>query len=103
MDATAATESPHTLTLPGPVMALTHLLPGRPAIIHQIDLPPEQALPLKRMGVCPGRRVRLIRPGNPAMIQVCETRLGLAACLAERILVEQCLPEGDEEAACPRS
>ncbi|MDH3405168.1 MAG: ferrous iron transport protein A [Acidobacteriota bacterium] len=45
---------------------------------------------LKAMGVCLGRKVMLVRAGDPLILKVLGTRLGLSARLAARVLVEPC-------------
>jgi Fe2+ transport system protein FeoA len=48
---------------------------------------------LKEMGVCLGRKVMLVQAGDPLILKVMGTRLGISSRLAERVLVEPC--EGD--------
>ncbi len=43
---------------------------------------------LMAMGICQGRRLNLLRTGDPLIVCVCGTRIGLSARLAEHILVE---------------
>lgn len=42
---------------------------------------------LKSMGVCAGRRVRVIKTGSPMIIDTTHSRVGLARSLAERVVV----------------
>ncbi len=46
---------------------------------------------LMAMGVCPGRMVELIQRGDPLILKVYGTRIGVAARLAERVSVRPCL------------
>ena len=48
---------------------------------------------LKSMGVCVGRKVMLVQAGDPLILKVMGTRLGVSARLAARVFVEPC--EGD--------
>ena len=45
---------------------------------------------LMAMGICQGRRLSLLRVGDPLIVCVCGTRIGLSARLAEHIQVEPC-------------
>jgi Fe2+ transport system protein FeoA len=44
------------------------------------------------MGVCVGRRVELVRAGDPLILKIFGSRLGLSAQLAQRVRVEVCQP-----------
>ena len=44
------------------------------------------------LGVCVGRRVELVKGGDPLILRVFGSRLGLSAALAARVRVEVCLP-----------
>jgi len=58
------------------------------------------AVRLKRLGSCVGRRVQLVQAGDPLILRVHGARLGLSARLAERIRVTPCRRcEEDQEAA----
>lgn len=53
----------------------------------------DDAARLKAMGVCLGRRLSLVQMGDPLIVCVVGSRLGLSARLAETVLVElECLP-----------
>ena len=43
------------------------------------------------MGLCAGRRVELVQHGDPLIVKVYGTRIGVAAQLAKRVLVRPCL------------
>ncbi len=45
---------------------------------------------LKSLGVCLGRKVMLVQAGDPLIVKVMGTRLGVSARLAARVLVEPC-------------
>ena len=42
---------------------------------------------LREMGVCEGACVQVLRGGNPLVVRVADSRLGLAHAVAERVLV----------------
>jgi Fe2+ transport system protein FeoA len=46
------------------------------------------AVRLKAMGLCLGRRVQLVKGGDPLIVRVIGTRVGLSARLAEQVFVE---------------
>jgi hypothetical protein len=45
---------------------------------------------LKTMGLCLYRRVEILQTGDPLIVRVFSSRLGVSARLAERVLVERC-------------
>lgn len=45
---------------------------------------------LKSMGVCEGRKVMMIRAGDPMIVRVLGSRIGISARLAHNVLVEPC-------------
>lgn len=45
---------------------------------------------LMAMGVCGGRLVELVQPGDPLILRIYGTRIGVSARLAERIHVIPC-------------
>ncbi len=46
-----------------------------------------EAARLREMGLCEGARLQVLRHGNPIVVRVADTRLGLAHAVAERVLV----------------
>lgn len=75
------------------LMRLQELAPRQCAIVRGIDGPDEDLQRLMSMGVCAGRIVEIIQRGDPLILQVYGTRIGLSARLALRILVEPCVSE----------
>ena len=45
---------------------------------------------LQAMGLCAGRRVQLLKCGDPLIVRVFGTRIGLSARLARRVYVDVC-------------
>lgn len=63
---------------------------GLCGIVVRIDAADEDAQRLQAMGVCVGRRVELLKAGDPLILRVLGTRLGVSARLAERVIVAGC-------------
>ena len=82
--------------IPGEVVRLNELPPRVCGIVREIETDDEETERLKTLGVCPGRRVELVRGGDPLVLKIFGTRLGLAGALASRVHVEICAPENCE-------
>jgi len=56
---------------------------------------------LKRMGICVGRQIQLVKAGNPLILRVHGSRLGLSARLAKAIWVApvEICPDSEEDNA----
>ena len=81
-----STEQPLTL------VRLDELPPRICAVVRSISTYDEDTHRLKTLGVCVGRRVELVRAGNPLILKVFGSRLGISAELAARVQVEVCTP-----------
>jgi Fe2+ transport system protein FeoA len=66
---------------------LTSLRRGQRARLHRADLHCEDCELLNAMGLTERCELRVCRRGEPYIVQVNSTRLGLAASVAGRILV----------------
>ena len=73
-------------------MRLDELPPRVCAVVRQLDTEDEDMQRLKTLGVCVGRRVELVRAGNPLILKIFGSRLGVSAELAARVRVEICQP-----------
>ena len=73
-------------------MRLDELPPHACAVVRSIQTDDEDTQRLKTLGVCMGRRVELVRAGDPLILKVFGSRLGLSAELARRVSVEICQP-----------
>ena len=62
------------------------------AVVRSIATDDEDTQRLKTLGVCMGRRVEIVRTGDPLILKVFGSRLGLSATLATRVRVEVCQP-----------
>jgi Fe2+ transport system protein FeoA len=71
---------------------LDELPPHVCAVVRHIATDDEDTRRLKTLGVCVGRRVELVRSGDPLILKVFGSRLGLSAELARRVRVEVCQP-----------
>ncbi len=60
---------------------------GRVGVVHEVQAGSDDIERLQAMGVCPGRRVMLVRRGDPMILRVLGSRIGVSARLAERISV----------------
>ena len=69
---------------------LTDLTVGRMAAIRNVEAPEDDRLRLASMGVCQGRRVEMVKAGDPLIIRVVGTRVGLSSRLAAYVTVEPC-------------
>lgn len=74
------------------VVRLDELPPQVCAVVRSIETDDEDTQRLKTLGVCVGRRVELVRAGNPLILRVFGSRLGVSAELARRVTVEVCQP-----------
>ena len=70
---------------------LCDLKTGQVGLIVELNEPDqEQADRLKALGLCVGRRIELLKEGNPMILRVLGSRIGLARRLAQRITVDAC-------------
>lgn len=76
-----------------PTVRLDELAPRVCAVVRSVETDDEDTLRLKTLGVCVGRRVELVRVGDPLILKIFGSRLGLSAELAARVRVEICSPD----------
>jgi Fe2+ transport system protein FeoA len=55
-----------------------------------MDVDDEDGQRLKAMGVCLSRKVELVKAGDPLILRVLGSRIGLSARLARRVWVQTC-------------
>lgn len=65
---------------------LTMLAPGSTAVLHDVADARSSAV-LRSLGLTGGSRFRLCRMGDPCIIQVRSTRIGLSRAVAESVIV----------------
>lgn len=73
----------------GPTVTLAQLTGGQRCRVAAMDVNPEEAQLLEAMGLTERCVLCVCRPGEPCIVRINATRLGLAASLARRILVRQ--------------
>jgi Fe2+ transport system protein FeoA len=71
-------------------VTLNHLKPYRCAMVHSVNAQDGDVERLMAMGVCAGRMVELVQQGDPFILRVYGTRIGVSKRLAEHILVNVC-------------
>ncbi|RMG43727.1 MAG: ferrous iron transport protein A [Acidobacteria bacterium] len=77
------------------LIPLTELPLDTCAVVAEVRAATDDVEVLKTMGVCEGRRVMLVRRGDPMIVKVLGARLGVSARLAELVLTRPC-PAGPE-------
>jgi Fe2+ transport system protein FeoA len=78
-------------TLPSK-MRLDELPPRTCAVIRRIETGSEEMQRLQSLGVCVGRQIEIIKSGDPLIVRVFGSHLGLAASLASHVWLEVCEP-----------
>ena len=69
---------------------LPRLLPGRCGIVSELLSDEDDIQRLQAMGICRGRKVMLVRRGDPLILRVLGSRIGVSARLAAKVEVETC-------------
>jgi Fe2+ transport system protein FeoA len=72
------------------LIRLDELEPKVCAIVRRIEAEDDSMDRLKSMGICIGRQVELVKRGDPLIVRVFGSRLGISSRLARRVLVEPC-------------
>lgn len=67
---------------------LSDLPAGTVCRVDAVSLEPEHTARMAGLGISPGRQVRIVRAGEPLVVQVYGSRIGLARALARHILVK---------------
>ncbi len=75
--------------MPDDVLNLTTLPRGCCAVIESVS-DREDLQRLKSMGICIGRTVEILKCGDPLILQVYGTRIGLSSRLAAHVWVSIC-------------
>jgi len=76
-----------------PETRLDALPPQQCAVVRRIETDGDDMQRLKTLGICVGRRIEVIKPGDPLIVRVFGSRLGLSASLASRVWLEVCTPD----------
>lgn len=64
---------------------------GHCAQVTEVDASEADIEQLMAMGVCVGRRIMLMQTGDPLILKVLGTRIGVSARLARNVKVQPCL------------
>lgn len=75
-------------------LCLDRLQPYQCGVIAGVDGDDDDMERLRAMGVCRGRVVELIQRGDPLIIKVLGTRIGISARLARKVVVHSDTHEG---------
>ena len=67
---------------------MPNLAPGTEALIAEVSVDAADAVRLKSLGMCVGRRVQLVKAGDPLVVRVLGARVGLSARLASGVFVQ---------------
>jgi Fe2+ transport system protein FeoA len=81
-----ATSSAHTTVRLATTVPLLALPPGTIAVLRQV-LDDQSRAVLRSLGLTDGARLRICRRGDPCIIQVRSTRIGLSKVVAQSIYV----------------
>ncbi len=81
-----ATAPDHTTVLLATTVPLLDLAPGTIAVLRQVVDDQSRAV-LRSLGLTNGARLRICRIGDPCIIQVRSTRIGLSKVVAQSIYV----------------
>ena len=71
---------------------LDELPPRTCAVVRRIETDGEEVQRLKSLGLCVGRQIEVIKSGDPLIIKIFGSRIGLSASLAARVWLEVCAP-----------
>jgi Fe2+ transport system protein FeoA len=76
-----------------PEKRLDQLPPRICAMVRRIETGSEDIQRLKMLGICVGRQIEVIKSGDPMIVRVFGSRLGLSASLAAQVWLEVCAPD----------
>lgn len=76
--------------VPAPHTSLNSMGQMQVGVVVDVQADEVDAARLKALGVCQGRRIQLVKSGDPLILRVLGSRVGVSARLAEGITVEPC-------------
>lgn len=85
-----ASDVEETLGHPEDWLHLDQIKPEHCGLVAAVQAGEEEIERLKSMGVCVGRRLMLVRPGDPMIVKVLGSRIGISARLANRVMILPC-------------
>jgi Fe2+ transport system protein FeoA len=69
-------------------------LPSRTcAVVRRIETDGEEVQRLKSLGLCVGRQIEVVKTGDPLIVKIFGSRIGLSATLAKCVWLEVCMPD----------
>jgi Fe2+ transport system protein FeoA len=71
---------------------LDKLPPRTCAVVRRIETDGEEVRRLKSLGLCVGRQIKVVKSGDPLIVKIFGSRIGLSASLAARVWLEICAP-----------
>lgn len=86
---TAATPPPAERDAP---QLLTDLFPHDCCVVSEVIAQDNDVQRLMSMGVCAGRTIEVVKNGDPLILKVFGSRIGVSARLAERVQIVPCPP-----------
>ena len=69
-------------------LTLNRTIRNQTYVCTRIDCCGENQLRMRKLGICVGRKMKLIADGDPMIVQVCATQVGLSKKLASTVGVE---------------
>ena len=70
-----------------PLISLAAAWPSQVVVVVAVDVPNDDSARLKALGICVGRKVQIVKRGDPLIVRVVGTRIGLSGRLAESVQV----------------
>jgi Fe2+ transport system protein FeoA len=71
---------------------LDELPPRTCAVVRRIETDGEEVQRLKSLGLCVGRQIEVVKSGDPLIVKIFGSRIGLSASLAAHVWLETCAP-----------
>ncbi len=81
------------------IVPLTDIPPDMCVEVTRMDADDDDTQRLKAMGVCVGRKVVMVKQGDPLIVRVWGTRLGVSHRLAHQVMVAVCVDHPQAPAA----
>lgn len=69
---------------------LDELPPKTCAVVRRIETDGEEVQRLKSLGLCIGRQIEVVKTGDPLIVKIFGSRIGLSASLARCVWLEVC-------------
>lgn len=73
------------------LLPLSAMVSGEARVVR-VEAETADAARLMALGVCVGRRVEIVKAGDPLIVRVVGARVGLSARLAAAVMVDATLP-----------